>query len=105
MIYLLATFCVIEFVAFAFMFILNKALMARLERACILPIELTHEVLASIEAVVNAVHQKDPDQNGEWKRHQVYARLIKDHPEIPRYVLARGIEEVVTRQRSLLSNS
>ena len=38
-----------------------------------------------------------PDRSGESKRHQVYARLIKEFPDVPKRVLARAIEDAVGR--------
>ncbi len=33
-----------------------------------------------------------PDLSGEYKRHQVYARMIKDHPGVSRRAIAMAIE-------------
>lgn len=32
---------------------------------------------------------------GEAKRHQVYARLLKDFPEVPKRAIARAIEDAL----------
>lgn len=48
-------------------------------------------------AIELAREQEDrwPERDGEAKRHQVYARLIKEFPEMRRRVLARVIEDAV----------
>lgn len=38
---------------------------------------------------------------GEHKRHQVYARLIKEFPDHPHHLLGRAIEVVVSERRML----
>ena len=43
-----------------------------------------------------AALQEVPGLSGEAKRHQVYARLIKDFPETPRKSLALAIEVVLS---------
>ena len=37
------------------------------------------------------------EQSGEWKRHQVYARLIKEFPQISRKDLGLAIEIAVQK--------
>ena len=37
------------------------------------------------------------EQGGEWKRHQVYARLIKEFPQISRKDLGLAIEIAVQK--------
>lgn len=34
-----------------------------------------------------------PDLSGEYKRHQVYARMIKEHPTTSRRAIAMAIEQ------------
>lgn len=34
-------------------------------------------------------------QSGEWKRHQVYAALLKQFPATPKRVIARAIEDAL----------
>ena len=38
---------------------------------------------------------KDSDASGEYKRHQVYAALLKRYPQESKRVLGRAIEEVL----------
>lgn len=37
-------------------------------------------------------YEQTPDVSGEWKRHQVYATLIKIFPDISKRLLALAIE-------------
>lgn len=39
------------------------------------------------------------DVSSEWKRHNVYASLIRQYPTSRRYLLAAAIERAVTRLR------
>ncbi|MBI3938181.1 MAG: hypothetical protein HY323_14480 [Betaproteobacteria bacterium] len=41
-----------------------------------------------------------PGTSGEHKRHQVYARLLRAHPDAPRHVVALAIELALTRLRA-----
>jgi hypothetical protein len=55
-----------------------------------------------LDAVADALvlsHESMPT-SGEWKRHQVYARLIKRYPDVPRYQLGLAIEQAVDRRRA-----
>lgn len=46
-----------------------------------------------LERVAELVaHADQVDGSGEYKRHQVYARLIKEYPATPRSTLALAIE-------------
>jgi len=65
----------------------------------ILPGQLTDKILLFFKLVMDKVELRDREQNGEWKRAQVYSRLIKDFPSYPRWVIARGIEEIITREK------
>ena len=52
-----------------------------------LPVELVERV-----RVLAGEQDLIPDRSGESKRHQVYARLIKDFPTLPKRMLALAIE-------------
>ena len=56
------------------------------------------DVPAALRARIEALTglQEIPGLSGEAKRHQVYARLIKDFPEIPRKALALAIEVILS---------
>lgn len=48
------------------------------------------KILPQVKMLCSLVDKKE--QSGEWKRHQVYASLIKLHPEISRRNIALAIE-------------
>lgn len=51
--------------------------------------------------VAELVHSIDrEDQNGEWKRHQVYARLVKEFPDRRKRDLAYLIESILQEQEN-----
>lgn len=47
-------------------------------------------IIERAKALTAEWHQ--PDFSGEYKRHQVFARLIKDYPGVSRRTLAMAIE-------------
>lgn len=47
-------------------------------------------IVSRAQALTAEWHQ--PDFSGEYKRHQVLARLIKDYPDVSRRTLAMAIE-------------
>lgn len=42
--------------------------------------------------------ERTPEVSGEWKRHQVYAALIKEFPDISKRILALAIEVYLNRR-------
>jgi len=50
------------------------------------------QVIVGMAASLCHAVDKTPDVSGEFKRHQVYARLIKLYPNAPRRVLSLAIE-------------
>ena len=47
------------------------------------------------EALELCVVEERKDLSGEYKRHQVYARMIKNHPNSPRKEISWAIERAV----------
>jgi hypothetical protein len=47
-------------------------------------------------ALVRHEESQNPHSSGESKRHQVYARLIKEFPTRSKRVLSRAIEDALT---------
>lgn len=53
------------------------------------------EIQAKAAVLVQTYHEQHPDTGGEWKRSQVYAKMIKAFPHVQRRVLGLAIEEAV----------
>jgi hypothetical protein len=52
-------------------------------------------VVNDAAALINATELKHPTQSGEFKRHQVYAALIKQHPSTARRDIGWAIEQAI----------
>lgn len=55
-----------------------------------------HELLdLRVRELIDEQDARWPDRDGEGKRHQVYARLIKDFPDARKRDLSLAIESVI----------
>jgi hypothetical protein len=80
---------------------LSLALVAQMELEAKLALVLPVPVGAFNERALELAKQFDSEpQGGEWKRHQVYTRLLREFPEIPKSTLATAIELAISRFKS-----
>ena len=68
-----------------------NAVFAELKRLRAIPDDVD-AIAKNALAVMQEIQKRDPAQSGEWKRHQVLARLIKQYPDSPKWKLALAIE-------------
>lgn len=53
------------------------------------------------DAARPVVLELEPEaQGGDWKFHQAYGRLIKAHPEFPKWQIGLAIHQVIADERS-----
>ena len=59
---------------------------------------IVSDKVASFAQIFCDRYESVPDVSGEWKRHQVYAALIKKFPVIKKRILALAIELEINKR-------